>query len=46
METSDIFRTVAGDSEGIYREKGSKFIAFAFPIADEEQFKERALLIA
>ena len=46
METSDIFRTVAGDSEGTYREKGSKFIAFAFPIADEEQFKERALLIA
>lgn len=46
MVSSDIYRTLHGESEGIYREKGSKFIALAFPIRSEEQFKERAALFA
>jgi uncharacterized YigZ family protein len=46
MSTSDRYRTLAGESEGVYREKASKFIAHAFPIADEEAFKERAARIA
>ena len=46
MEPSDIYKTLDGESEGTYREKGSKFIAFAFPISNEDQFKERAALIA
>lgn len=41
----DRYRTLAGEQEGIYREKASKFIAFAFPIADEASFKERAARI-
>ncbi len=36
------FRTIAGTSEGIYRELSSKFIARAFPIADEAEFRSIA----
>lgn len=34
------FKTIKAPSEGIYKEKGSKFIAFAIPINSEPQFKE------
>ena len=34
------FKTIKTPSEGIYKEKGSKFIAFAIPINSEPQFKE------
>lgn len=36
----DIYRTIAESVEGIYKEKGSKFIAFAYPVYNEEQIKE------
>lgn len=39
MET-DEFLTIANPSEGIYKEKGSKFLAFAFPVESEEQAKQ------
>lgn len=29
---NDTYRTIAGPAEGLYKEKGSKFLAFAFPI--------------
>lgn len=32
--------TIAASSEGLYKEKGSKFIGIAFPITTEDQFKE------
>lgn len=32
-------KTVSKPSEGIYKEKGSKFLAFAFPVQDTEQIK-------
>lgn len=35
----DRYRTIIGTSEGVYRELASKFIARAFPIADEAEFK-------
>lgn len=35
----DTYQTIAASSEGIYKEKGSKFLAFAFPIFSEEEFK-------
>lgn len=35
------YHTIAGESEGIYREKGSKFIALAFPVRTEEEAKMR-----
>jgi putative IMPACT (imprinted ancient) family translation regulator len=35
------FRTIAKKSEGFYKEKGSKFIAYAFPINDADESKEK-----
>lgn len=36
---SDEYKTIARLSEGQYKEKGSKFIAFAQPVADEDEIK-------
>lgn len=38
-KAEDIYLSIAQASEGLYREKGSKFLAFAFPVANEEQIK-------
>lgn len=35
----DTYLTLAHNSEGLYKEKGSKFLAFAFPVANEEEIK-------
>jgi len=35
----DTYRTIKTPSEGIFRDKGSKFIAYAFPFTEEEQLK-------
>lgn len=40
MEYTDIFYTIGAPAEGLYKEKGSKFIAYAFPVSDEQQIKE------
>lgn len=37
----DTYKTIAGPSEGIYREKGSKFIALAFPVETEAMVKDK-----
>ena len=37
----DEFLTIEGTSEGIYKEKGSKFLAFAFAVETEEEAKNR-----
>ncbi len=39
-EIIDSYKTLASPSEGVYKEKGSKFIALAFPVASEEEIKE------
>ncbi len=36
----DTYKTILNKSEGIYREKRSKFIAFAYPVKTESQIKE------
>ena len=38
---TDTFLTIKNPSEGEYKEKGSKFLAFAFQVKTEEQIKER-----
>lgn len=35
------YKTISKTSEGIYKEKGSKFIAFAYPVKTEEQVRTR-----
>lgn len=37
---SDTYKTIVTSSEGIYKEKGSKFLSFAFPINTTEEVKE------
>ncbi len=35
----DTYLTLEGPAEGIYKEKGSKFLGFAYPARDEEEVK-------
>lgn len=37
---SDIYKTISTHTEGIYKEKGSKFLSFAIPVNDVEEVKE------
>jgi uncharacterized YigZ family protein len=41
MEEVYSYKTVTKTSEGLYKEKGSKFIAVLFPVLSEDQFKEK-----
>jgi uncharacterized YigZ family protein len=34
------YRTIAGPSTGIYKEKNSKFLGFAYPVENETEIKE------
>ena len=36
----DTYKTISTQSEGIYKEKGSKFLSFAIPVHDVEEIKE------
>jgi len=36
----DTYKTIASPAEGLYKEKGSKFLAFAFPIGSTDEVKE------
>ncbi|HET9488073.1 MAG TPA: YigZ family protein [Chryseosolibacter sp.] len=35
------YKTIQKPSEGLYKEKGSKFLAFAYPAENESEIKER-----
>lgn len=35
----DTFQTIAQPAEGLYKEKGSRFISFAYPVENEEAIK-------
>ena len=37
MEISDTYKTIRHQSEGLYKDKGSKFIALAYPVKDEDE---------
>ena len=43
--TNDFFYTIAGISQGIHKEKSSKFIGYAFPTDNEISFKEKLAAI-
>jgi uncharacterized YigZ family protein len=38
--TGDTYLSIEGQSEGLFKDKGSKFIAYAVPIETEEQAKQ------
>lgn len=40
VTAEDTYQTISAKSEGIYKEKGSKFIALAYPVTTEEGVKE------
>lgn len=37
---SDSYLTIAKASEGIFKDKGSKFLAYAYPVESEDEIKE------
>lgn len=37
----NVYKTVSGESEGFYKEKGSKFIAHAYPVESIDEVKQR-----
>ena len=40
QERNDTFKSLEAPSEGLYKEKGSKFLAFAYPVTSEEEIKQ------
>ncbi len=40
MLFNDNYQTISAKSEGVYKDKGSKFLAFAYPFKDETNLKE------
>ena len=45
MEIPDTYKTVFNPCNGIFKEKGSRFLAFVFPVSDEQEIKEILLKI-
>lgn len=41
MDQSVTFYTISSETQGFYKEKGSKFFAHAFPVNSEAQIRER-----
>ena len=39
-EIKDTYRSIAGKSEGLFKDNGSRFIALAYPVETEEEIKE------
>jgi len=40
ISATDIFKSISKPSTGIYKELGSKFLSFAYPINSEDEIKE------
>ena len=40
LANSDTYRSIAAQSEGLYKDNGSRFIALAYPVEREEEVKE------
>ena len=41
MCANDTYKSVAGPSEGLFKDNGSRFIAFLYPIETEEEVREK-----
>lgn len=40
IDGKDTYKTIRTSSTGLYKDKGSKFISFAYPVKDEENISE------
>jgi uncharacterized YigZ family protein len=45
MHIEDTYKTLSGAVEGIFRDKGSKFIAYAYPISSDTEIKPLIALL-
>ena len=45
MNTPTSYKSISQPSEGLYKDKGSKFIAYAYPVKDLEEIKSSLLEI-
>jgi len=45
LSEHDSYYSLASTSEGNYKEKGSKFLAFAYPVVSEEEIREKLELL-
>jgi putative IMPACT (imprinted ancient) family translation regulator len=45
MSASQIYRTVKTNTEGLYKEKGSKFLAYVFPCKNSDDAKKHIALL-
>lgn len=41
----DTYKTIAKPSEGLFKDKGSKFMSFAFPVESEDEIRNIVLLL-
>ena len=41
MLFSDTYKTIEGESQGLFKDRGSRFIALAVPVASQEEIKTR-----
>jgi len=41
----DVYQTIVSESIGIFKDKGSKFLAFAYPVTTEEEIKGKLALL-
>jgi len=41
----DLYRTIKSPAEGIYKDKGSKFLSFAYPVKNEASIKEHLAIL-
>ena len=42
---NDEYKTIEKESTGLFKDKGSKFLAYAYPVQNEDEVKELLLMI-
>ena len=41
----DTYKTISKPAEGLFKDKGSKFISYAFPVTSEDEIREHLLVL-